>query len=378
MNGIYKRVLIALLLLFSTVSAYAHHSFSATFTKDKLVEVEGKVTDFRFRNPHVLIFMDVTDSDGKVTNWMAEGTAATGWRRAGWKNDSIKKGDMLRINGNGSNDGSSMVWVLGMSLLDPKDKSVIAELSSKTDPALAQGQAGKSAAEATQVTKPEMEFIPLKLPNGTPNFSGTTGPDPSWRGSPNKYDPLPPYNDLGKTVSSNVDLANDPQIFCDAPGFVRQGPYTPYGLRIQQYPDHITIVYEEYGGRRAIFFDTELPKPGIRSRMGDSVARYEGDKLIIETVNLLPNWSGHTGNPLSEEARVTEVYTRVDDPEVGSIVEVESTLVDPKFLTEPWTIKRKKFYRKNYEYIVNECNSPLRKRPANAFQYSEFDEKYIK
>ena len=55
MNRIYKRVLVALTLLFSTVSAYAHHSFSATFTKDKLVEVEGKVTDFRFRNPHVCL-----------------------------------------------------------------------------------------------------------------------------------------------------------------------------------------------------------------------------------------------------------------------------------------------------------------------------------
>jgi hypothetical protein len=144
-----------------------------------------------------------------------------------------------------------------------------------------------------------------------------------------------------------------------------------------QYPDHITIEYEEFGSRRAIFFDGELPKPGARTRLGDSVARYEGDALIIETVNLLGNFSGHRGKPISEEARVTEVYTRIDDPEVGTIVQTETTVTDPKFLTESWTINRYKLYSSDYEFIENECTPPLRERPANAYQYSEFDLQFL-
>jgi hypothetical protein len=186
-----------------------------------------------------------------------------------------------------------------------------------------------------------------------------------------------PYNQAGESALQASSIVNDPQVFCDPPGVVRQAGYTPYGFKLQQYPDHITIEYEEYGSRRSIFFGDELPKPGVRSHLGDSVARYEGDALIIETVNLLANFSGHRGKPISEQARATEVYTRIDDPEIGSIVQTETTVTDPKFLTKPWTIKRYKVYSSDYEFIVNECASPLRERPPNAFQYSEFDAQFV-
>ena len=186
-----------------------------------------------------------------------------------------------------------------------------------------------------------------------------------------------PYNQAGEAALAASDIANDPQVFCDPPGVVRQAGYTPYGFKLQQYPDHITIEYEEYGSRRSIYFDDKLPKPGVRSHLGDSVARYEGDTLVIETVNLLANYSGHRGKPISEEARVTEVYTRVDNPEFGTVAITETTVTDPKFLTEPWTIKRYKLYSSDYEFIENECAPPLRERPANAYPYSDFDKQFL-
>ena len=74
---------------------------------------------------------------------------------------------------------------------------------------------------------------------------------------------------------------------------------------------------------------------------------------------------------------MTEVYTRIDIPEKGSIVQTETTITDPKFLTEPWTIKRYKLYANDYEFIENECVAPLRERPASTYQYTEFDMQFL-
>ncbi len=359
--------------------AMAHHSFQATFQSDEFVTVDGVVKDFRFRNPHVIIYLDVTNDDGTVTNWMVQGSSATTWRLAGWKNDSLKPADRLRIMGNATHDGSPMVWIEEFAMLDSAGENVIAKLSTDEDPAVSLGQSAKST---TADNSQELYFIALTLPTGEPNFSGTTmeqdGLVPGHGGPPDTNDPPMPYNPTGESVLQASSIVNDPQVFCDPPGVVRQAGYTPYGFKLKQYPDHITIEYEEYGSRRSIFFGDELPKPGVRSHLGDSVARYEGDALIIESVNLLANFSGHRGKPISEQARVKEVYTRIDDPEVGSIVQTETTVTDPKFLTEPWTIKRYKLYSSDYEFIDNECTPPLRERPPNAFQYSEFDSQFVK
>lgn len=378
MSNNHLKILAMAALLSMSNSALAHHSFSATFKSDETISVDGVVTEFRFRNPHVLIYLNTTNEDGSTTNWMAEGSSATGWRRSGWDKDDLKPGDMLRITGNSTIDGSPMVSIEEFALLDVSGKNVIAELSDNENPSVALGQTATAVAENHS---DENHTIPLRLASGQPNFTGVTiqkdGMIPSSPGGPDADDPALPYNEVGKAALASWDLKNDPQVFCEQPGVVRQAGYTPYGFKLTQYSDHITIEYEEYGTGRSIFFDDELPKPGVRSHMGDSVARYEGDALVIETVNLLANASGHRGRPLSDEARVTEVYTRIDMPEFGSIVQTETTVVDPKFLTESWSIKRYKLYVSDYEFIENECTQPLRERPGNVFQYSDFDLKFI-
>ena len=80
MRIIILRIVSVAVLLAAATGATAHHSFQATFQSEEFVTVAGEVTDFRFRNPHVIIYLDVTNDDGTVTNWMAEGSAATGCR----------------------------------------------------------------------------------------------------------------------------------------------------------------------------------------------------------------------------------------------------------------------------------------------------------
>ena len=52
--------------------AHAHHSFAVFFDPEKSVKVTGKVTSFRFTNPHGTVAINVTKPDGKVEEWRAE------------------------------------------------------------------------------------------------------------------------------------------------------------------------------------------------------------------------------------------------------------------------------------------------------------------
>ena len=97
------------LALFAATAAQAHHSFAAFFDPGKVVTVTGKVTAFRFTNPHGLIVLDVTGANGKHTEWRAETNAPVVLTRRGWTRDAIKPGETITIEGWGSRDGKPYI-----------------------------------------------------------------------------------------------------------------------------------------------------------------------------------------------------------------------------------------------------------------------------
>jgi hypothetical protein len=68
---------------------------------------------------------------------------------------------------------------------------------------------------------------------------------------------------------------------------------------------------------------------------GESVGRWEGDTLVIETVAVRQPGLFLLSPPLSENARYTERLRKVGPDRI----EGEMTITDPESLTEPWTIK---------------------------------------
>ena len=64
-------VVLALVVLGSRVTVEAHHSH-AMFDLTKEVTLTGTISKVAFRNPHVMVFLDVNGSDGQTVSWTVE------------------------------------------------------------------------------------------------------------------------------------------------------------------------------------------------------------------------------------------------------------------------------------------------------------------
>ena len=102
-------VLTTALLLACSVAALAHHSFDAEYDRTKPISLKGKVAKMEWMNPHIWIYMDVTDEKGATQRWQVEGGAPNSLRRNGWNRDSVKEGETLSIEGSLAKDGSKTV-----------------------------------------------------------------------------------------------------------------------------------------------------------------------------------------------------------------------------------------------------------------------------
>lgn len=98
-------VLSSAFALIASNTAYAHHSFAAFFSSDKIVELKGKVTSFRFQNPHGTIVLEVPVESGGVREWRVETNAPSVLSRRGWSRSSLKAGDIVTIDGWLARDG---------------------------------------------------------------------------------------------------------------------------------------------------------------------------------------------------------------------------------------------------------------------------------
>ena len=97
-------------LLGVSFPSFAHHGTAAYDTKS-MVTVKGTITDFRFINPHVQLYFDVTNDKGEVEKWQAELTAPNKLSRAGWDKHTLKPGDSITATGNVAKDGAHTMWI---------------------------------------------------------------------------------------------------------------------------------------------------------------------------------------------------------------------------------------------------------------------------
>ncbi len=88
--------------------AFAHHAFAGQYDKDTPIQFTGVVTKIEWMNPHARFYIDIKDESGNVTNWNIELGPPLILRRAGWRQDSLKVGEQVTVEGYRAKDGSKM------------------------------------------------------------------------------------------------------------------------------------------------------------------------------------------------------------------------------------------------------------------------------
>jgi len=137
----------------------------------------------------------------------------------------------------------------------------------------------------------------------------------------------------------------------------------PYPFEILQTPGRLTFLYEYDGAVRRVPLGVAPPShpdPDSASYNGDSYGHWEGDTLVIDTVNIRGDTQlDFTGVPHSDALQITERLHRKD----ATTLEDRITLTDPKAYAEPFTITR--LYRTRPKWKISEyvCEENNRNKP---------------
>ena len=139
---------------------------------------------------------------------------------------------------------------------------------------------------------------------------------------------------LAKKQENKKNWADlDPEVKCYLPG-VPRATYMPYPFQIFQGENSLFIAYQYAGAVRDIFSEDPGPAP-VDSWMGQSVASWDGDTLVLTVTGLNPQtWLDRAGSHHTEQMQVVERYT----PTGPNHLQYEATITDPEVFTEPWKI----------------------------------------
>jgi hypothetical protein len=135
-------------------------------------------------------------------------------------------------------------------------------------------------------------------------------------------------------------------------------------MYIVQTRDKVTFLYQSDHQVRHIYMNVPHSNTVTPSWYGESVGRYEGDTLVVDTIGITTKAAvDYYLTPHTDQLHVVERYRRVDD---GKTLEVTFTVEDPGAFTMPWTgSQRYQLVDAPYQEVVcaeGEIFSPLQFR----------------
>ena len=124
--------------------------------------------------------------------------------------------------------------------------------------------------------------------------------------------------------------------------------------QIVQTPTHVMILNEMVHDARIVRMNGTHLAPTVRKWLGDSIGRWDGDTLVVETTNFTDK-TRFRGS--SEHLKVVERFTRLD----ARTLLYQFTVEDPTTWTRPWSGEYTWAWSEQpvYEYACHEGNYSL-------------------
>jgi hypothetical protein len=260
---------------------------------------------------------------------------------------------------------------------------MVAALHLASAPAAGQANAGKARAPkgkpAPRAADGKVDFSGVYYPPGrgpgdAPSKNArTNGADDSYshniaRDLDTDEVPMQPWAKEVLHKRSAEDLSkDDPEGFCLPMGTPR---IAPYPWKVLQTDKLVMILYEgNVHSYRQVFLDGRPHDPTVKETWwGDSIGKWEGDTLVVDTVGLgfgdgrnNHAWLDALGHPRTNKLHVIERFTR---PELGMIVD-DITIDDPGAYTKPWKVREVSQLAPSFEIQENICNENMDDRGQN-------------
>jgi hypothetical protein len=172
---------------------------------------------------------------------------------------------------------------------------------------------------------------------GTGDFQGwafSRDPPPMTAWARERFEAArPTFGPRGVTATES----NDPVYDCYPPGLPRVY-FHPFPFEIVQLPGRVLMMFEYHHQNRQIYTDSRGHREDLPPLWsGDSIGRWEGGTLVVETVNFNDQtWLDRQGLPHSDQLKVTERIRRIGP----DLLEIDFAIEDPLAYPVPITGRR--------------------------------------
>jgi uncharacterized protein DUF6152 len=326
MNKFGRFVLAFSIPVIFSVPGLAHHS-AAAFDVQKEVKITGNVTEYKFRNPHVYMVVQVKRADGSTAAVEVEAGAPSVLNPLGFTRNSVAVGDVVTIVGNpGKNSPDTLI--LGKDLYKRDGSYYPLNIASRSVYA---GKDGVATSIAGTWFSPRTEF------------NAFLGGSAKW-----------PVTEKGKAAMANVDPKATTQKDCvpiGAPALM----FYPVANTITVQRDRVLMKVDWMDSERIIYLDGRKHPPATQTSLhGHSVGRWEKDTLVVETTNFKDHPMGlSTSLPSSAQKRLTERFALGPD---GKTLTYSGVIEDPVYLTRPVEWSGHWEYRPNMPHSNEKCD----------------------
>ena len=293
----------------------AHHAFSAFYDTDNVGEITGEVIETFWINPHA--GFRIRTDDGEV--WNIETAPVNRLQRLGLS-ESVSVGERVGFVGAFSRLGRNEV--LATNMIMPGGEEVL------LDP----GFAGRLGLR-DRVTGAGGSSAAVSISDGEPN-----GIFRVWTRarSPEDRDPERTLTEAARAAVEAWDpVTDDPALRCIAPG-MPVAMDTPFPFALEEGDGQILMRIEQWDGLRTIHMGSGAAEPDPEdSLMGNSVGRWEGQTLVVETTDISWPYVDEFGTPKSDEYTLVERLTFSEDNTAmtwEAIATDPATYVGPAFL----------------------------------------------
>jgi hypothetical protein len=161
-----------------------------------------------------------------------------------------------------------------------------------------------------------------------------------------------PFTPWGEGDWKKYDAAEGDYTGACLPFGMTRSINTPEPMQLMQSDTYLAFLFEQNSWFTVVPIDGRKHRDGIATWFGDSVGRWEGDTLVIDTVN----FNGRTrldtvGHPHSDQLHLVQRFSR---PDLGHITH-EMIIDDTKTFTKSWKTTRTLTLRPDWEMMEYSC-----------------------